>query len=292
MSFLPTNPEADVGVMLKVLGPLYSRTPDGSVKIEEFLKSGADLSSIKAMLASIGLIRVAADGTVSEISPAEAAAAAAAAADSRSSGPLFDVPTKVMKSVQAALEKQEAAYQAMLAAAGGPPAVGTQCKRKNCKNRYEGEESNDVECTFCPGEPVFHEGYKYWSCCDKKKSLDFDEFLNLPGCKTAERCMWFDEESDEAVEKPVRMDHFESGRDFVMSFFTKCAEPSKTEIKVNEDTLTISTTYERNCTFTKSFHLKGTIDPDRCTATIMTAKIDVKLMKTSGERWDGLEAAE
>jgi hypothetical protein len=46
--------------------------------------------------------------------------------------------------------------------------------------------------------------YKYWSCCDKKKSLDFDEFLNLPGCKTAERCMWFDEESDEAVEKPVR----------------------------------------------------------------------------------------
>lgn len=104
------------------------------------------------------LIRVAADGTVSEISPAEAAAAAAAAADSRSSGPLFDVPTKVMKSVQAALEKQEAAYQAMLAAAGGPPAVGTQCKRKNCKNRYEGEESNDVECTFCPGEPVFHEG--------------------------------------------------------------------------------------------------------------------------------------
>jgi hypothetical protein len=96
--------------------------------------------------------------------------------------------------------------------------------------------------------------------------------------------------------------------------------------------LTISTTYERNCTFTKSFHLKGvsefserdttsiahlavrlsipsattslthsmrspsvrmqTIDPDRCTATIMTAKIDVKLMKTSGERWDGLEAAE
>lgn len=55
MSFLPTNPEADVGVMLKVLGPLYSRTPDGSVKIEEFLKSGADLSSIKAMLASIGV---------------------------------------------------------------------------------------------------------------------------------------------------------------------------------------------------------------------------------------------
>jgi hypothetical protein len=55
MSFLPANPEADVGVMLKVLGPLYSRTPDGSVKIEEFLKSGADLSSIKAMLASIGV---------------------------------------------------------------------------------------------------------------------------------------------------------------------------------------------------------------------------------------------
>lgn len=77
-----------------------------------------------------------------------------------------------------------------------------------------------------------------------------------------------------------RVDHFESGRDFVVSFFTKCAEPSKTSIQVNENTvsaeevrvtaagltcsrprysvqLSISTVYERNCTFTKSFRLKG-----------------------------------
>lgn len=94
---------------------------------------------------------------MTEISPAEAAAAAAAA-EAQSSGPMVDVPMNVTKSVQAALDKQAAAYQEKLAAAGGPPAVGTQCKRKNCKDRYEGEESMTKTCTHCPGEPVFHEG--------------------------------------------------------------------------------------------------------------------------------------
>jgi hypothetical protein len=46
--------------------------------------------------------------------------------------------------------------------------------------------------------------FKYWSCCDGKKTLDFEEFLNLPGCKTEERCLWFDEEVKGEVDKPVR----------------------------------------------------------------------------------------
>ena len=153
---------------------------------------------------SLQLIRVGANGSVSEISAAEAAAASEAAANARSTAPLLDVPASVTKSVQTALAKQEQAYQEKMAAAGGPPAIDTQCKRPNCKNRYKGEESDGVPCNYCPGEPVFHEGFKYWSCCDGKKTLDFDEFLNLPGCKTAEKCLWFEEEVSTEIEKPVR----------------------------------------------------------------------------------------
>lgn len=32
-----------------------------------------------------------------------------------------------------------------------------------------------------PGNPVFHEGSKGWSCC-KRRVLEFDEFLRIPGC--------------------------------------------------------------------------------------------------------------
>ena len=37
-----------------------------------------------------------------------------------------------------------------------------------------------------PGQPVFHEGSKGWSCC-KRRVLEFDEFLRIPGCKEKTR---------------------------------------------------------------------------------------------------------
>lgn len=36
-------------------------------------------------------------------------------------------------------------------------------------------------CQFHPGNPVFHDALKGWSCCNKK-STDFTQFLNIPGC--------------------------------------------------------------------------------------------------------------
>lgn len=36
-------------------------------------------------------------------------------------------------------------------------------------------------CRHHPGQPVFHDAYKGWSCCNKK-CTDFTEFLNIKGC--------------------------------------------------------------------------------------------------------------
>jgi len=36
-------------------------------------------------------------------------------------------------------------------------------------------------CQHHPGGPIFHDALKGWSCC-KKRSTDFTEFLNIPGC--------------------------------------------------------------------------------------------------------------
>ena len=30
---------------------------------------------------------------------------------------------------------------------------------------------------------MFHETYKWWGCCPKQKKFEFDEFMNVPGCR-------------------------------------------------------------------------------------------------------------
>lgn len=64
-----------------------------------------------------------------------------------------------------------------------PIAIGTTCKNGGCSAAYEGPHSNDTMCTYHPGCPVFHEGLKFWSCC-QKRTTDFNTFLNQPGCTT------------------------------------------------------------------------------------------------------------
>lgn len=61
------------------------------------------------------------------------------------------------------------------------PANAT-CRRRGCGTSYSGSTARDEEkCVHHPGQPVFHEGSKGWSCC-KRRVLEFDEFLKIPGC--------------------------------------------------------------------------------------------------------------
>ncbi|VDO94786.1 unnamed protein product [Soboliphyme baturini] len=67
-----------------------------------------------------------------------------------------------------------------------------QCYHKGCGKKYNPDENSDEACVFHPGEPVFHDIYKKWSCCEKK-TTDFTEFLNIRGCTTGQH----------SCEKPV-----------------------------------------------------------------------------------------
>lgn len=46
---------------------------------------------------------------------------------------------------------------------------------------YNGPESRLEPCAHHPGTAVFHEGMKYWSCCQRKTS-NFSAFLEQEGC--------------------------------------------------------------------------------------------------------------
>lgn len=60
-------------------------------------------------------------------------------------------------------------------------AVGAICKNGGCGQAYSSPVSNDSECVYHPGVPIFHEGLKYWSCCTKR-TTDFTAFMNQKGC--------------------------------------------------------------------------------------------------------------
>ena len=47
---------------------------------------------------------------------------------------------------------------------------------------------DEDNCLYHPGVPIFHEGMKFWSCCQRKTS-DFTAFLNQAGCTTGQ-CKW------------------------------------------------------------------------------------------------------
>ncbi|KAL3280197.1 hypothetical protein HHI36_017697 [Cryptolaemus montrouzieri] len=56
-----------------------------------------------------------------------------------------------------------------------------QCFNRGCGLKYNPKENKEDSCRHHPGEPVFHDAYKGWSCCNKK-CTDFTEFLNIKGC--------------------------------------------------------------------------------------------------------------
>ena len=46
---------------------------------------------------------------------------------------------------------------------------------------FKEEENNDEACHYHPGEPIFHDIKKFWTCC-KAESYDWDDFMKLPTC--------------------------------------------------------------------------------------------------------------
>jgi len=59
------------------------------------------------------------------------------------------------------------------------------CYNRGCGKTFDPRQNSpdSVACRHHPGSPFFHETYKGWTCCNKK-STDFTDFLNTPGCAT------------------------------------------------------------------------------------------------------------
>uniref|UniRef100_UPI00398F38B8 cysteine and histidine-rich domain-containing protein 1-like isoform X2 n=1 Tax=Pristiophorus japonicus TaxID=55135 RepID=UPI00398F38B8 len=55
------------------------------------------------------------------------------------------------------------------------------CYNRGCGLLFQPHSNGEDACCYHPGVPIFHDALKGWSCC-KKKTIDFSEFLAIPGC--------------------------------------------------------------------------------------------------------------
>lgn len=62
-------------------------------------------------------------------------------------------------------------------------------------------------------------GYKYWSCCKKKKTTDFSEFLTFTGC-TRGICTFVDDPTKKK-KALCRYDFFQQGPTVTLSIYAK-----------------------------------------------------------------------
>ncbi|KAL8671218.1 MAG: hypothetical protein Q9168_004272 [Polycauliona sp. 1 TL-2023] len=81
------------------------------------------------------------------------------------------------------------------------------CRRRGCSATSSADTNSsnrdDEYCVHHPGQALFHEGTKGWTCC-KRRVLEFDEFMRIEGCKRKKRHMFVGSDKKDAGEESLK----------------------------------------------------------------------------------------
>lgn len=190
------------------------------------------------------------------------------------------------------VEINEAALQAIhrqkeLSAQAGDTAeagmLGASCKNNSCKAMYRGTDSNKTECIHHPGVAVFHEGMKYWSCCQRKTS-DFGVFLDQEGCTTGEH-IW---SKGETVDK-IREDWFSRGGFVHINIYCKGTLPENSTFQSDGLILRVNLIHgfgEKQSQL--DYDLFGEIVAEESRVVVGERKVEIVLKQAGVEGWPKL----
>ncbi|GAA97926.1 uncharacterized protein L969DRAFT_52216 [Mixia osmundae IAM 14324] len=170
--------------------------------------------------------------------------------------------------------------------------AGMRCKRKGCPiSADDSLDRNADECRFHPGDPVFHEGSKGYSCC-KKRVLDFGDFLALPGCSTS-RHLFVGRPKPKTIE-PLRLRHdfYQTPKTVIASVFGKKASKEDSRVIFEQWQMHVDLRLPDEQHYQKTFSLYGPIDPIASTYVVLGTKIEINLVKADSRSWPELEEAE
>ncbi|CAK6976403.1 cysteine and histidine-rich domain-containing protein 1 [Scomber scombrus] len=163
--------------------------------------------------------------------------------------------------------------------------AGTRCKNAGCKTVYQGPETDLEVCTHHPGGPVFHEGYKYWSCCCIK-TIDFNEFLDQKGCVGGKH-RWVPKQDKKKV--ACRFDWHQTGKNVVVTIYAKNTNPEISFVEANRTVLSCQFQFENDKIFKREFHLWGVIDVKQSSINMVPSKVEIYLRKADPVSWGKLE---
>ncbi|XP_015522605.1 cysteine and histidine-rich domain-containing protein morgana [Neodiprion virginianus] len=166
--------------------------------------------------------------------------------------------------------------------------IGEMCKRKGCKASYTKTLADQEPCTHHPGVPIFHEGLKYWSCC-QKKTTDFSVFLEQPGCSQGTH-LWLNEAKSKTIK--CRMDWHQTGGFVVVSIFCKKYQPSRSNVRLNPVRLTVDLYFqEEDSRYELDVELRGVVNVEESSVNMLPTKVEIKLKKAEPGTWAKLETA-
>ena len=164
----------------------------------------------------------------------------------------------------------------------------TSCFNAGCKATY-GDKNASV-CLYHEGVPVFHEGMKFWSCCQRKTS-DFDAFLDQVGCVEGKHIWKKPKVSSENVDKSktCRMDWFQTEEDVTISVYSKIPWPALSLVEGNAVKLSMNIIFGHDRKeYANQIILGGVIDLEKSKVSFMSSKVEIVLKKADPVCWTKL----
>lgn len=161
--------------------------------------------------------------------------------------------------------------------------IGTNCKNGGCGKNFESSLSNETPCVYHPGVPIFHEGYKFWSCC-KRKTSDFSAFLSQLGCENGKH-KWFIEGSEDKAN--CRWDWHQTPSTVVVAIYAKNYDYKNSFVKINPVRLIVKMIFpqQKSSEFNLDLELRGIVKVSQSEARMYATKIEVSLPKAEPGQW-------
>ncbi|RWS01847.1 cysteine and histidine-rich domain (chord)-containing: zinc binding protein-like protein [Dinothrombium tinctorium] len=210
--------------------------------------------------------------------------------------PLVPLKFTIGKSLQQQLDQLsvngENTVDAVSNVDDGAIPIGTSCKNAACQTTYNGPKSNEEICLYHDGVPIFHEGMKYWSCC-QRRTTDFDAFLEQKGCQSGKH-LWIkpksSENSQEDKSKTCRYDWHQTSGNVVVTIYSKVPIPSLSTIRANPVKLHAFVTF--GATEKKEFEINvplfGIIDVENSIVNYLSTKVEISFKKAEPVAWKQL----
>uniref|UniRef100_A0A8B9RLA5 Cysteine and histidine-rich domain-containing protein 1 n=1 Tax=Astyanax mexicanus TaxID=7994 RepID=A0A8B9RLA5_ASTMX len=151
--------------------------------------------------------------------------------------------------------------------------------------KFSGPKSDEETCVHHSGVPIFHEGMKYWSCCQKKTS-DFNSFLSQEGCSKGSH-VWKNADGKKVV--PCRFDWHQTGGQVTISIYAKNCNPELCSVQANSTTVCVRVVFEVEKEFEQKLSLWGVIDVSKSVVNIMASKIEISMKKAEPMSWARLD---